>query len=106
MMVGQNSAEIGLYFFPLYSAPFLMIPICCAYCRVESVRPVSTVIQRPMWTPFFADMVILFPYGDTPIIAAIIMDGPGISMSQTFSWYVHIHITYMLPYHRHRARCF
>ena len=83
-----------------------MIPICCAYCRVEYVRPVGTVIQRPMWYPLVPDMVILFPCRDTPIIAAIIMDGPGISMSQTFSWYVHIHITYMLPYHRHRARCF
>ena len=44
----------------------------------------STVIQRPMWTPFFADMVILFPYGDTPIIAAIITDGLVVSVSQNF----------------------
>ena len=84
MMVGQNSAEIGLYFFPLYSAPFLMIPICCAHCRVECVRPVSTVVQRPMRAPLVADMVILFPYRDTPIIAAIIMGGLVVSMSQNF----------------------
>ena len=41
-------------------------------------------------------MVILFPCRDTPIIAAIIMDGLVISMYQNFSWYVHRHITYML----------
>ena len=29
-------------------------------------------------------MVILFPYRDTPIIAAIIMDGLVVSMSQNF----------------------
>ena len=32
----------------------------------------------------FAAMVILFPYGDTPIIAAIIMGGLVVSMSQNF----------------------
>ena len=78
-MLGLFLLNSGLYFFPLYSAPSLMIPICCAYCRVECVRPVSTVIQRPMRAPLVADMVILFPYRDTPIIAAITMDGhvPG-----------------------------
>ena len=83
-MLGLFLLNSGLYFFPLYSAPFLMIPICCAYCRVESVRPVSTVIQRPMWYPLVADMVILFPCRDTPIIAAIIVGGFVVSMSQNF----------------------
>ena len=94
MMVGQNSAEIGLYFFPLYSAPFLMIPICCAYCRVECVRPVSTVIQRPMWHPLLADMMIIFTCRDTPIIATIIMDDAVASISHqahgTFTDTLHI----------------
>ena len=105
-MLGLFLLNSGLYFFPLYSAPFLMISICCACCRVECVRPVGTVVQRPMRGPVAADFVIRIAIPGTSIIAAIIMDGPGISMSQTFSWYVHIHITYMLPYHRHRARCF
>ena len=81
-MLGLFLLNSGPYFFSLYSAPSLMIPICCAYCRVEYVRPVGTVIQRPMWYPPVADMVILFPCRDTPIIAAIIMDGLAISMSQ------------------------
>ena len=34
--------------------------------------------------PLVADMVILFPCRDTPIIAAIIMDGLIVSMSQNY----------------------
>ena len=56
--------------------------------------------------PVAADFVIRIASPGTSITAAIIMDGLVISMYQNFSWYVHIHITYMLPYHRHRARCF
>ena len=55
--------------------------------------------------PVAADFVIRIANPGTSIIDAIIMDGLVISMYQNFSWYVHRHITYMLPYHRPRARC-
>ena len=56
--------------------------------------------------PVAADFVIRIATSGTSIIDGIIVDGLVISIYQNFSWYVHIHITYMLPYHRHRARCF
>ena len=56
--------------------------------------------------PLVADMVILFPCRDTPIIAAIIMGGLVVSMSQNF--YVGCVTCSSLSAisHAHTARCY